>query len=268
MENNNNTSVTTPTQALATTQPTSHTPVTELKAVVVGEENGSALGPATDQPMAAQSLAPHMYDPLLSLQKTQLIAKNDPEYIPTTDAALVATTFATEYFVKVLASEALRLSDYRSNGASPDTIQLAYDDVADAVSLDKSYGFLHETIPRTKNLRELVRENKVRYTMPDVQQQQQLQQQQAQLQQQQEQEQHALQTAQAAQEAQAVQAAHAAQAAQAAQVVQAAQTAQAAQYEQHAQPAQTHTIQVQLGATLAPQTSEVITLDSSDGEQH
>ncbi|SMN21822.1 similar to Saccharomyces cerevisiae YJL065C DLS1 Subunit of ISW2/yCHRAC chromatin accessibility complex along with Itc1p, Isw2p, and Dpb4p [Maudiozyma saulgeensis] len=140
-------------------------PITSLKEVVI--EEGEPL------PSPAE-LAQYM--PALPIDKIQMIARNDPNYVELTDDAFGATAFATEFFVKTLTSEALKLSEYRSRSNSQ-TLELGYDDVADLVSMQKVYAFLRETIPRTKYLGDLVKENKVRYTtvVPAQQQRQQQQ---------------------------------------------------------------------------------------------
>ena len=71
--------------------------------------------------------------PKLPVEKVQRIAKNDPEYMDTSDDAFVAT---------------------------------AYDDISAAIvhSSDGHLQFLNDVIPTTKNLRLLVEENRVRYT--------------------------------------------------------------------------------------------------------
>lgn len=124
--------------------------------------------------------------PALSGDKIQLIAKNDPEYMETDSDAFIAAAFATEVFVQLLSNESMKLSNYRTVDNS-DTIELMYSDIADLISVQNPYKFLNETIPRTKNLKDLVRENKVRYTaantlssQPIIPQQQQQQQQQLQ----------------------------------------------------------------------------------------
>jgi len=143
--------------------------ITSLKEVVI-EEGEHLPSPA--------ELAQYM--PALPIDKIQMIARNDPGYVELNDDAFAATAFATEFFVKTLTNEALKLSEYRSTSNS-EPLELGYDDVADLVSMQKVYTFLRETIPRTKYLRDLVKENKVRYTtVTETEQQQQQQQQQLQ----------------------------------------------------------------------------------------
>ena len=116
----------------------------------------------TDQTIPnSEELAQYM--PSLPIDKIQMISKTDPAYMDVTDDGYAATAFATEFFIKTLTGDTLKLSKLKSS--NPGTkVELNYNDIADLVSIQKPYMFLRESIPRTKNLADLVRENKVRYT--------------------------------------------------------------------------------------------------------
>lgn len=108
-------------------------------------------------------------EPRLSVEKVQRIAKNDPEYMETDDDAFIATAYATELFVQSLAAESVLISNFSDNGINDD-INLTYNDISDCVVMKGNFQFLMDMVPRNKNLKELVMENKVRYTtsaMPD-----------------------------------------------------------------------------------------------------
>ena len=101
--------------------------------------------------------------PALPIDKIQMISKTDPAYMDVTEDGYVATAFATEFFIKTLTHDTLKISELKS--ANPGmNLELNYNDMADLVLLQKPYAFLRESIPRTKLLADLVRENKVRYT--------------------------------------------------------------------------------------------------------
>ncbi|AJR74354.1 ASB_HP2_G0029490.mRNA.1.CDS.1 [Saccharomyces cerevisiae] len=107
--------------------------------------------------------------PKLPVEKVQRIAKNDPEYMDTSDDAFVATAFATEFFVQVLTHESLHRQQQQQQQQVPplpDELTLSYDDISAAIvhSSDGHLQFLNDVIPTTKNLRLLVEENRVRYT--------------------------------------------------------------------------------------------------------
>ncbi|KOG98540.1 Dls1p [Saccharomyces eubayanus] len=102
----------------------------------------------------------------LPVEKVQRIAKNDPEYMDTSDDAFVATAFATEFFIQVLTHESLQQQQRGQVPHPSDEITLSYDDVSATIlkSTDGHLQFLNDVIPITKNLRLLVEENRVRYT--------------------------------------------------------------------------------------------------------
>lgn len=113
---------------------------------------------------------------MLSIEKVERIAKNDPEYLDTTDDALQAVATATELFVQVLTAESLtsslrvqqqyyELYNAMQNGSSELTLdlELRYEDLADCIAQSENLQFLADVIPRTKRLGDLVNENKVRY---------------------------------------------------------------------------------------------------------
>lgn len=114
------------------------------------------------------------------ISKIRKIARNDPEYMDCTKDAMIATAFATELFVQTLTYETLIV-----NGSVPygegaflkeqqqqqqqlqqqsDEMLLDYKSVSESVALVDHFQFLADIIPRTKNLRDLVKESKVRYS--------------------------------------------------------------------------------------------------------
>ncbi|CAI4034355.1 hypothetical protein SMKI_10G1420 [Saccharomyces mikatae IFO 1815] len=119
--------------------------------------------------ISIETVSAPLYLPKLPVEKVQRIAKNDPEYMDTSDDAFVATAFATEFFVQVLAHESLQQQQKLQQQHVPrlsDEITLSYDDISTTIvqSADGHLQFLNDVIPTTKNLRLLVEENRVRYT--------------------------------------------------------------------------------------------------------
>ncbi|CCF55607.1 hypothetical protein KAFR_0A01690 [Kazachstania africana CBS 2517] len=104
--------------------------------------------------------------PRLSIGKIQTIARNDPEFMETTTSAFITTAFLTELFVQTLVSESIKISEYESNKCSShaETTNLKYSNITDCIAMNEPFQFLNDMVPRTKNLGDLVRENKVRYT--------------------------------------------------------------------------------------------------------
>lgn len=105
------------------------------------------------------------------LEKAENISKNDPDWMDMSSDALAATVFATQGFVQSITRDSLLLSSYRQNQPVPNQfplssqeLTLSYNDIAGCVSIENQYAFLSDMIPRTKNLSDLVRENKIRYT--------------------------------------------------------------------------------------------------------
>ncbi|CAL9735907.1 hypothetical protein MOSE0_I07228 [Monosporozyma servazzii] len=105
------------------------------------------------------------------LEKAENISKNDPDWMDMSSDALAATVFATQGFVQSITRDSLLLSSYRQNQPVPNQfplssqeLTLSYNDIAGCVSIENQYAFLSDMIPRTKNLNDLVRENKIRYT--------------------------------------------------------------------------------------------------------
>lgn len=109
----------------------------------------------------SEELAQNM--PALPIDRIQMISKTDPAYMDVTEDGYAATAFATEFFIKTLTHDTLKISELKSANIGMN-LELNYNDMADLVSLQKPYAFLRESIPRTKRLADLVRENKVRYT--------------------------------------------------------------------------------------------------------
>lgn len=100
------------------------------------------------------------------LEKAENISKNDPDWMDMSSDALVATVFATQCFVQSITRDSLLLSSLSQSQSiqPPQEPTLNYNDIARCVSLENQYAFLSDMIPRTKNLNDLVRENKIRYT--------------------------------------------------------------------------------------------------------
>lgn len=111
-------------------------------------------------------------------EKVINISKNDPNWMDMTGDAVIATVFAVRFLVQSLTRESSLIASYRQRPLSfqDDTsleqegkenqliLQLNYNDIADCISIKDQFTFLSDMIPRTKNLKELVLENKIRYT--------------------------------------------------------------------------------------------------------
>lgn len=102
--------------------------------------------------------------PHLPISKLKKIARSDPEYIITSSSAFVASAFATELFVQSLTEEMLALSHLASKNTNSKSLRLSYDNISECVSRKENFQFLEDVVPKTKNLRSLVKENKVRYS--------------------------------------------------------------------------------------------------------
>ncbi|CAL9730728.1 protein Dls1p [Monosporozyma unispora] len=104
------------------------------------------------------------------LEKVENISKNDPDWMDLSSDSIAATVFATQYLIQSLTQDSLLLSSYRQSQLTPGhqlpppELTLNYNDIADCISIKDQYSFLSDMIPRTKNLKDLVRENKIRYT--------------------------------------------------------------------------------------------------------
>ena len=115
------------------------------------------------------------------LQKVINLSKNDPNWMDMATDAVIATVFAAKYLVQSLTKESSLIASYRQkpvpaslNGTGlpqeqedkqdQPPLQLNYNDIADCISIKDQFGFLSGMIPRTKSLRELIAENKIRYT--------------------------------------------------------------------------------------------------------
>lgn len=105
----------------------------------------------------AKSSRPH-----LPVSKCKRIAKTDPDCILTSQAAYVATAFATELFIQNFVEEAMLVSQLEKNNAK--SVRLTYDNLAKCVSRLDKFMFLGDVVPLTKNLKTLVQENRARYT--------------------------------------------------------------------------------------------------------
>lgn len=102
--------------------------------------------------------------PHLPISKLKKIARSDPDYIITSSNAFVATAFATELFVQSLTEEMLALSHLSNKSASTKSVRLTYNNLSECVTRKENFQFLEDVVPKTKNLRTLVKENKIRYT--------------------------------------------------------------------------------------------------------
>lgn len=102
--------------------------------------------------------------PHLPISKLKKIAKSDPDYIITSSNAFVATAFATELFVQSLTEEMLALSQLSNKSANTKSVRLTYNNLSECVTRKENFQFLEDVVPKTKNLRTLVKENKIRYT--------------------------------------------------------------------------------------------------------
>lgn len=116
------------------------------------------------------------------LEKVNNISKNNPDWMDMSSDAMVATVFAIQELLQSLTRDSLLLASYRHNqlnnshngllqhsisSSSQQQIKdlvLNYNDIADCVSIKEQYAILSDMIPRTKYLKDLVRENKIRYT--------------------------------------------------------------------------------------------------------
>ncbi|GAV56343.1 hypothetical protein ZYGR_0BB01200 [Zygosaccharomyces rouxii] len=119
---------------------------------------------ALDADIAATEAELKEFFPQLPVSKVKKIARSDPEYLLTSNNAFVATAFATEIFVKALTEEMLAQSQLAGKNKDSKTIRLTYNDLAECVSKKNQFMFLEDVVPRTKNLRSLVKQNRVRYT--------------------------------------------------------------------------------------------------------
>lgn len=106
--------------------------------------------------------------PHLPISKVKKISRCDPEYIITSNAAFVATSFATEIFIKSLTEETLVMSQLNNSNTNKQVKRLTYDDLAKCIARDEKFQFLGDVIPTTKNLKVLVKDNKVRYSNPVI----------------------------------------------------------------------------------------------------
>lgn len=102
--------------------------------------------------------------PRLPISKVRKIARSDPEYIVTAGNAFTAAAFATELFVQSMTEEMIQLAYLSGKTATSKSIRLSYKNLSDCVARKENYSFLEDVVPQTKNLRTLVKENKVRYT--------------------------------------------------------------------------------------------------------
>ncbi|CAB4254558.1 some similarities with Saccharomyces cerevisiae YJL065C DLS1 Subunit of ISW2/yCHRAC chromatin accessibility complex along with Itc1p, Isw2p, and Dpb4p [Maudiozyma barnettii] len=94
--------------------------------------------------------------PRLPLSKAKKIAKMDSEYLLTANAAMVATTFATELFVQSLVESALAMNQLNRNNKNktdPQKVKsarLTYNDLAESVLRKECFQFLEDVIPKVQ----------------------------------------------------------------------------------------------------------------------
>ncbi|CCH61681.1 hypothetical protein TBLA_0F01380 [Henningerozyma blattae CBS 6284] len=103
--------------------------------------------------------------PKLPISKIKKIAKTDPEYMTTSNLAYIATAITTELFIQSFTERTLSLNQIRTKSKNK---RLVYEDLAECVVKYEEFQFLGDVVPRTKNLKSLVKENKVRYTTQQV----------------------------------------------------------------------------------------------------
>ncbi|KAG0669394.1 DNA-directed DNA polymerase epsilon, subunit C [Maudiozyma exigua] len=95
--------------------------------------------------------------PRLPLSKAKKIAKMDSEYLLTANAAIVATTFATELFVQSLVENALAMNQLNHNNRNNKKDQnkknarLTYNDIAESVQRLECFQFLEDVIPKKQS---------------------------------------------------------------------------------------------------------------------
>lgn len=120
---------------------------------------------ALEADIAATDAELKEFFPQLPVSKVKKIARSDPEHLLTSNNAFVATAFATEIFVKAVTEEMLAQSQLSGkNNKDSKTLRLTYNDMAECVAKKDQFRFLEDVVPRTKNLRSLVKQNRVRYT--------------------------------------------------------------------------------------------------------
>lgn len=119
---------------------------------------------ALEADIAATDAELKEFFPQLPVSKVKKIARSDPEYLLTSNNAFVAAAFATEIFVKAVTEEMLAQSQLSGKNKDSKTTRLTYNDLAECVSKKNQFMFLEDVVPRTKNLRSLVKQNRVRYT--------------------------------------------------------------------------------------------------------
>lgn len=130
----------------------------------IKEENTENDGAALEADIAATDAELKEFFPQLPISKVKKVARSDPEYLLTSNNAFVATAFATEIFIKALTEEMLAQSQLSGKNKDSKSIRLTYNDLAECVSKKNQFMFLEDVVPRTKNLRSLVKQNRVRYT--------------------------------------------------------------------------------------------------------
>lgn len=88
--------------------------------------------------------------PRLPLSKIKRIARADPDYIITANAAVVATSFATELFVQALVEDALAMAQLNNKNKNSKQARLAYNNLVESVQRREEFQFLEDVIPKER----------------------------------------------------------------------------------------------------------------------
>ncbi|CAI4056143.1 DNA polymerase epsilon noncatalytic subunit SKDI_02G3850 [Saccharomyces kudriavzevii IFO 1802] len=86
--------------------------------------------------------------PTFPISKVKKIAKCDPEYIITSNAAVSATAFAAELFVQNLVEESLVLAQLNSKGKT--SLRLSLNSIEECVEKKENFRFLEDVIKQLK----------------------------------------------------------------------------------------------------------------------
>ncbi|CAI4060481.1 hypothetical protein SUVZ_04G4870 [Saccharomyces uvarum] len=86
--------------------------------------------------------------PAFPISKVKKIAKCDPEYVITSNAAVSATAFAAELFVQNLVEESLVLAQLNSRGKS--SLRLSLASIEECVEKRENFRFLEDVIKQLK----------------------------------------------------------------------------------------------------------------------
>ncbi|QHS71834.1 DNA polymerase epsilon noncatalytic subunit [Saccharomyces paradoxus] len=86
--------------------------------------------------------------PAFPISKVKKIAKCDPEYVITSNAAVSATAFAAELFVQNLVEESLVLAQLNSKGKT--SLRLSLNSIEECVEKKENFRFLEDVIKQLK----------------------------------------------------------------------------------------------------------------------